>query len=198
MGSDPFSHVSLIFEESPTQEDIMTSSARRQPIVGVMGSSSRSYEELAEPLGRFLAGMGVHLLTGGGVAAMEAVSRAFASVSPRAGLVVGVLPSDLQDGRPVPRAGIFTHLPLSGISGADARSRNHINVLSSDVVVALPGGEGTQSEVELAVRYGKPVIAFFGDHVVEWRVPDGVVVARSLAEVRRFIEARLHDRAQGR
>ncbi|MCX6538857.1 MAG: molybdenum cofactor carrier protein [Acidobacteria bacterium] len=178
----------------------MTSSARRRPVVGVMGSSSRSYDELAEPLGRFLAGIGVHLLTGGGVAAMEAVSRAFARVSPRAGLVVGVLPSDLQDGGPVPRTGypnqwveiaIFTHLPLSGISGADARSRNHINVLSSDVVVALPGGEGTQSEVELAVRYGKPVIAFFGDQLVEWRVPDGVVVARDLAEVRRFVEARL-------
>ncbi len=174
----------------------MTSSGRRRPVVGVMGSSSRSYEDLAEPLGRALAGMGVHLLTGGGVAAMEAVSRAFASVSPRAGLVVGILPSDLQDGGPVPRAGypnpwveiaIFTHLPLSGISGTDARSRNHINVLSSDVVVALPGGEGTQSEVALAVRYGKPVIAFFGDHQVEWRVPRGVPVATTLGEVETFV-----------
>jgi len=185
----------------------MTSTVRRRPVVGVMGSSSRSYEELAEPLGCALAGMGVHLLTGGGVAAMEAVSRAFAGVSPRAGLVVGVLPSDLQDGGQVPRAGypnqwveiaIFTHLPLRGISGTDERSRNHINVLSSDVVVALPGGEGTQSEVELAVRYGKPVVAFFGDHVVDWRVPDNVVVARSLAEVRRFVEDHLEDCAPGR
>ena len=39
-------------------------------------------------------------------------------------------------------------------------SRNHINVLSADAILALPGGSGTASEVELAVRYGKPVIAF--------------------------------------
>ena len=29
-------------------------------------------------------------------------------------------------------------------------SRNHVNVLSSDVVVALPGGPGTLSELRLA------------------------------------------------
>ena len=33
--------------------------------------------ELAEPLGRMLAAIGVHLLTGGGRGVMESVSRAF-------------------------------------------------------------------------------------------------------------------------
>jgi uncharacterized protein (TIGR00725 family) len=168
----------------------------RRPVVGVMGSSSRAYEDLAEPLGRQLASLGVHLLNGGGVAAMEAVSRAFVSVTPRDGLVIGVLPADLPDGAPVPRAGypnafveiaIFTHLPLNGITGTDPRSRNHINILSSDVVIVLPGSEGTQSEMELAVRYGKPVIAFFGDHAVDWEPPRGVPVARTMAEVERFV-----------
>jgi uncharacterized protein (TIGR00725 family) len=165
-----------------------------------MGSSTRAYQELAAPLGRWLASIGVHLLTGGGAGTMETVSRAFAGVQPRAGLVVGVLPADLPDGVAVPRAGypnaaveiaIFTHLPLSGIAGTDPRSRNHINILSSDVVIVLPGDEGTESEMTLAVRYRKPVLAFFGDHVVEWPVPRGVPVARTMAEVERFVHAAL-------
>jgi predicted Rossmann-fold nucleotide-binding protein len=169
-----------------------------------MGSSSQACEDLAEPLGRWLASIGVHLLTGGGVGTMEAVSRAFAGVQPRAGLVVGVLPADLPDGIAVPRAGypnpsvelaIFTHLPLSGITGTDLRSRNHINILSSDVVIVLPGNEGTESEMTLAVRYGKPVIAFFGDHEVDWGPPEGVPIARTMAEVRRFVRDALATRS---
>jgi predicted Rossmann-fold nucleotide-binding protein len=178
----------------------MTTEHRRRPVVGVMGSSSRAYEDLAGPLGRWLASVGVHLLTGGGVGTMEAVSRAFAEVQPRDGLVVGVLPADLPDGIAVPRPGypnpsvelaIYTHLPLSGITGTDARSRNHINILSSDVVIVLPGNEGTESEMTLAVRYRKPVIAFFGDHEVDWRPPEGVPVARTLDEVEAFVREKI-------
>jgi predicted Rossmann-fold nucleotide-binding protein len=178
----------------------MTQGDHRRTVVGVMGSSTRAYEDLAAPLGRWLASVGVHLLTGGGVGTMEAVSRAFAEVQPRAGLVVGVLPSDLPDGIAVPRAGypnasvelaIFTHLPLSGITGTDARSRNHINILSSDVVIVLPGNEGTESEMRLAVRYQKPVIAYFGNHAVDWKPPDGVPVARTLAEVESFVRSNI-------
>jgi predicted Rossmann-fold nucleotide-binding protein len=119
---------------------------------------------------------------------------------PRDGLVVGVLPADLPDGIAVPRAGypnpavelaIFTHLPLSGITGTDPRSRNHINILSSDVVIVLPGNEGTESEMTLAVRYRKPVIAFFGDHAVDWQPPEGVPVARTLADVQEFIREKI-------
>jgi len=181
----------------------MTADRLRRPVVGVMGSSTQAFEDLAAPLGRWLASAGVHLLTGGGVGTMDAVSRAFAAVRPRDGLVVGVLPADLPDGIAVPRAGypnpavelaIFTHLPLSGITGTDPRSRNHINILSSDVVIVLPGNEGTESEMTLAVRYGKPVIAFFGDHEVGWRPPEGVPVARTMAEVELFVRNLLGER----
>ena len=89
---------------------------------------------------------------------------------------------------------IFTHLPLNGITGTDPRSRNHINILSSDVVVVLPGNEGTESEMTLAVRYGKPAIAFFGDHEVDWRPPEGVPVARTMAEVEAFVCEALGER----
>jgi uncharacterized protein (TIGR00725 family) len=181
----------------------MTAGRLRRPVVGVMGSSSQAFEDLAAPLGRWLASIGVHLLTGGGAGTMEAVSRAFADVQPRAGMVIGVLPADLADGIAVPRAGypntsveiaILTHLPLSGIAGTDPRSRNHINVLSSDVVIVLPGNEGTESEMTLAVRYGKPVIAFFGGHAVGWTPPAGVPIARTLAEVEVFVRTVLAGR----
>jgi predicted Rossmann-fold nucleotide-binding protein len=176
---------------------------RRRPVVGVMGSSTQAFEDLAAPLGRWLASAGVHLLTGGGVGTMEAVSRAFAEVRPREGLVIGVLPADLPDGVAVPRAGypnpsvelaIFTHLPLSGITGTDPRSRNHINILSSDVVIVLPGNEGTESEMTLAVRYGKPVIASFGDYEVDWQPPAGVPVARTMDQVEAFVRESLAGR----
>jgi predicted Rossmann-fold nucleotide-binding protein len=181
----------------------MITSYHRRPVVGVMGSSAQSYADLAEPLGRWLATLGVHLLTGGGAGTMEAVSRAFAEVQPRAGLVVGVLPADLPGGIAVPRPGypnpsvelaIFTHLPLSGIAGTDPRSRNHINILSSDVVIVLPGNEGTESEMTLAVRYQKPVIAYFGEHAAGWAPPAGVPIARTLAEVERFVWDVIGDR----
>mmetsp|Transcript_608 Transcript_608/g.485 ORF Transcript_608/g.485 Transcript_608/m.485 type:complete len:300 (-) Transcript_608:58-957(-) len=57
---------------------------------------------------------------------------------------------------------VRTHLPSAGRKGHVALSRNHITVLSSDVFVALPGGSGTASEVELALHYGVPVCLFLG------------------------------------
>ena len=55
---------------------------------------------------------------------------------------------------------VYTHLPLSGVDGQHDLSRNHINVLTSDVIIALPGSDGTRSEVELAVKYDRPVAVF--------------------------------------
>ena len=40
-----------------------------------------------------------------------------------------------------------------------------INVLSADVLVALPGDSGTETEIELAARYGRPCVAFLPDRV---------------------------------
>ena len=142
----------------------------KRPIVGVMGSGAERHDALAAPVGRWLAQQGVHLLTGGGGGVMEAVSEAFAQVPERQGLVLGILkgfPGD--DGRVTVatpnrwvEVAIRTHLPLSGAQGTDPQSRNHVNVLTADVVVVLPGSDGTRSEVQLALRYGRPVVALVG------------------------------------
>lgn len=176
------------------------SERRALPIVGVMGSGSEPHVARSIPLGHRLAAEGVHLLTGGGAGVMEAVSRAFFEVPGRAGLVLGVLPGDPSSGlaprgypNPWAEVAIRTHLPRTGAQGADPLSRNHINVLTADVIVALPGGAGTASEVALALAYGRPVIAFVDSPADIPGLPASVPVARELDEVVAFVRARIQD-----
>ena len=146
---------------------------RRRKIVGVMGGK-RDVPELTLPLGELIARRGYHLLTGAGPGIMEGVSRAFFEYEGRQGAVIGIvravtpcagtthgsrreyLPNRVNTWVEIP---IYTQLHLSS---EDCLSRNHINVLTADVVIALPGNEGTASEVELALQYGVPLIIFTG------------------------------------
>ena len=137
-------------------------------VVGVMGSGRNRHAARSQRVGVWIARAGYHLLTGGGPGVMAAVTEAFVSVTPRVGLAIGVLPADAtqSDGTPPPgypnqwvEIAIRTHLNRRGPNGSDAASRNHLNVLSSDVIIILPGGVGTASEACLAVRYGRPCIA---------------------------------------
>ena len=172
----------------------------RLPIVGVLGSGSEPHEEKAEPLGEWLAYEGVHLVTGGGGGVMEAVSRAFHRVSPRKGLVIGILPGTATDSGYSPKPGypnpwveipIRTHLPKRGIEGTDPLSRNHLNVLTADVLVALPGAHGTASEAELALRYDKPLIAHLDNREQIPELPTEVEVTSDLEAVKAFVRNRL-------
>ena len=149
--------------------DTLQARAVRLPIVGVMGSSTNALIDRATALGLWLATQNVHLLTGGGGGVMEAVSKAFHSVNERRGKIIGILPGTVDGSKYQPMPGypnpwieipIRTHLPLSGLSGTDLASRNHINILTANVIVALPGSHGTASEVRLALQYQKPLVAF--------------------------------------
>jgi uncharacterized protein (TIGR00725 family) len=172
----------------------------RLPVVGVLGSGGVAHQERAQPLGRWLAGLGVHLLTGGGGGVMTAVSRAFSEVTDRRGLVIGVVPSaaagaasEARQGYPNPwvEITVFTHLHRSGRSGTDPMSRNHINVLSSNVLVALPGGSGTASEISLALRYDRPVIAYLRAREEIPDLPDAVQAEDDLGKVKEFVRQNL-------
>jgi uncharacterized protein (TIGR00725 family) len=171
----------------------------RLPIVGVMGSSEQGYPARAWALGTWLATEGVHLLNGGGSGVMAAVSEAFHSVADRKGVVVGILPAASAGGLPS-RADypnpwveivIRTHLPLLGEHGTEPLSRNHINVLSSDVIVALPGGPGTLSEVELARRYGRPFIAWLERRDEIPGLPGDVRVDADFERLKEFLREHL-------
>jgi uncharacterized protein (TIGR00725 family) len=125
----------------------------RRPVVGVMGGGGDVPAATladAERLGAEIARRGWVLLTGGRAAGvMEAASRGAGEAG---GLVVGILPTaDL--------SGASRYLDVAIRTGM-GDARNAINVLSSDVVVALPGGAGTLSEVALAVKNDRPVVLF--------------------------------------
>lgn len=106
---------------------------------------------------------------------MAETARAFLEVEVRKGKVIGILPAltscesqkqkvDYQSPPGYPNAYteiiIRTHLPDSGSQGKKMTSRNHIIVLSADIVIALPGSPGTRSEIELALEYNKRLILF--------------------------------------
>ena len=172
----------------------------RLPIVGVMGSGNSPDSERSNELGRWLAGNGVHLLTGGGGGVMTAVSQAFFETRPRRGLVIGVLPGSGETGEPLPgypnqwvEIPIVTHLSHSGKKGTDPRSRNHINILSSDVVVALPGSAGTSSEVGLAIAYGRPIVAYLDSRDQIPDLGDQVPVESNFDDVCAFIQSCLQS-----
>ena len=132
----------------------------RRAVVGVMGSGDDAHAEFAEPLGRAIAARGWNLLTGGGGGVMTSVARGFTDRNPRAGVHLGILRGDA-DGEPLPgypndfvEIPIATHLPGGEV---ESDSRNHLNILSSAVVLALPGRVGTRAEIELSIRYGRPI-----------------------------------------
>lgn len=143
---------------------------KKIPVIGVMGSAKDPYSDKTSRLGHWIAESGYHLLTGGGGGVMSAVSKAFFETENRAGFSIGVIPGEYKDNRyqaladypnPWIEIPIYTHLPLSGSKGTTALSRNHINILSSNVIVALPGEAGTKSEIILALKYHKPLLGYF-------------------------------------
>lgn len=125
-------------------------------VVGVMGSGrplSVDAHALAYETGAMIAERGWVLLTGGTAAGvMDAASR---GAHEAGGLVIGVLKSDSG-------AEASKHIDVAIRTGM-GDARNAINVLSSDVVIALPGSTGTISEVALALKAGKTVVALGWD-----------------------------------
>ena len=145
----------------------------KRTVAGVIGSGTDDHPQFTEPIGRWLACQDCDVIHGGGGGIMAGVSRAFAESPNRRGKVIGVIPASGPCDSPEARAAyapaadypnpwidipIYTHLHLSGTSGKETGSRNAIIILSSDVVVAFPGGAGTRSEIQLALEYGKPLL----------------------------------------
>jgi uncharacterized protein (TIGR00725 family) len=123
---------------------------RRPVIIGVMGGgrADARHSEMAFRLGQLIAAEGWILLNGGRRAGiMEASAR---GACEQGGLTVGILPD--ADTR-----GMSPHIQIPILTGMGS-ARNMINVLSSHVVVACPGGAGTLSEIALALKHGRPVI----------------------------------------
>ncbi len=119
-------------------------------VIGVMGGALASPDVLANAreLGRLIALEKWVLVTGGRDAGVMA--EASRGASDAGGLVIGVLPGDSTEG-------IAPHVDVAIPTGM-GDARNAINVLASQVVIALPGGAGTVSEIALALKSCRPVV----------------------------------------
>ena len=69
----------------------------QRTVVGIMGSGKRAWAEYSIPLARWIAEQNYHLLTGGGGGVMAAASKAFCEVENRAGICIGIVPTELND-----------------------------------------------------------------------------------------------------
>ena len=117
----------------------MMSHVRRLPIVAVIGSGDPGHgnHDLSKAVGRLIAEMGFHLLTGGGRGVMADAYRGFTSVPRRAGLALGIIPrsvtgDEAKEGYPNPWVELAIRTHLASHLGPDGEdSRNPINVLTA-------------------------------------------------------------------
>lgn len=118
--------------------------------VAVCGPNEATPQEIeqAEAVGEALARRGCTLICGGRDGVMAAACR---GAKRAGGVTIGVLPGyDRHAANPW-----VDHVICTGMGEA----RNVIIVASADVVIAVGGGLGTLSEIALALKLGKRVIA---------------------------------------
>jgi|TARA_B100001964_G_scaffold239399_1_gene306747 hypothetical protein len=116
-------------------------------IIGSAEKVSPEVEQMAEEIGRGIARSGAVLISGGRKGVMEASCR---GAKKENGLVVGILPKTND------QANQFVDICIVTDMG-DAR--NVLNVNSADAVISVCGGAGTLSEIALALKADKRVVA---------------------------------------
>ena len=116
-------------------------------VVGSERCDDRLYR-IAYDVGRLLAGRGCIVVNGGLGGVMEASS---AGAKLKGGLTVGVIPSDRKED-----ANQYTDVVIVTDMG---HARNVIIAQSCDAMIAVGGGYGTISEMAIALKLGKRVVA---------------------------------------
>ena len=131
-----------------------TPSVPRTPYVAVIGDGdprgpdAHRILEWAEEVGHELARAGAVVITGGLGGVMRAASRGALAAG---GETIGILPgSDRSEANEYVRTVIATGLGVA---------RNIVVVTSADAVIAVGGRHGTLSEIGMALRQGRHVVA---------------------------------------
>jgi uncharacterized protein (TIGR00725 family) len=138
----------------------------------VVGSGTASEElyEQARAVGRLIAERGATVVCGGLSGVMEAAARGAVEAG---GVAIGVLPDEDRKRQ----NGYLTYSVATGVGQA----RNLAVVCSGDVIIAVGGEYGTLSEIGLALKVGRPVVALdswgLGGHIATASSPQGVVEA---------------------
>jgi uncharacterized protein (TIGR00725 family) len=161
----------------------MEGSIIRKIIIGVMGGAqfvTNDEEKYAYQIGKIIALEGWVLLNGGrSSGVMEATAK---GARENGGITVGVLPTENASS-----ASQYIDIPI--ITGMGL-ARNVINILSSDIVIALPGRAGTISEIALALSHGKQVILFrfeVGTWINYYIDKKQVLVANEVEQLRQLL-----------
>jgi len=126
--------------------------------IAVIGAGDASKEVCAQAhsVGFVVARRGAVLVCGGRGGVMEAAARGARSAG---GHTIGILPS-------YDRASANPHIEFAIATGMN-HARNAIVVASADAVIAMPGEAGTLSEIGLALKIGRPVVALGGWHQID-------------------------------
>ena len=139
-------------------------------VIGVMGPAECDGEtaDLGRAVGAAVAARGAVLLCGGRGGVMEAAA---AGARAAGGLTIGVLPGVSAAASPP-----NPHIDVALFTGL-GEGRNWVNVCASDAVIAVGGGWGTLSEIALAVKAGRPVVA-----LRSWPLSGGEIARAESAE----------------
>lgn len=138
-------------------------------MIGAGEASSEEYDQ-AHDVGKRVAERGGIVVCGGLGGIMEAAAR---GATEAGGVAIGVLPDE-------DRRRANEYLSYSVATGM-GQARNLAVVCSADAVIAVGGGYGTLSEIGLARKVGRPVVALgsweLGDHLVSASSPEEAVEA---------------------
>jgi uncharacterized protein (TIGR00725 family) len=147
-------------------------SETRKPYVAVVGSGEApgGLYEKAREVGRLVAERGGTVVCGGRSGVMEAAAR---GATEAGGTAIGILPDEDRE-----RANDYVSYSVATGTG---HARNLAVVCSGDVVIAVGGEYGTLSEMGLALKVGRPVVALeswdLGEHVAAASSPQEAVEA---------------------
>lgn len=151
--------------------------SKQRIVVSVIGGSraNRKARQLAYKAGGMVAELGCVLVCGGLGGAMEAAAY---GAKMAGGLTIGLLP-----GKNKSDANPYIDIALPTTIGY---ARNAMVACSGDIVLALPGSFGTNSEICFALVYGRPVIDLGG-----WKIK-GMIKAANIdaakAEIKKMIK----------
>ena len=122
---------------------------RLKPRIGVMGPALclPDIYSLAREVGFLIGKKGAILICGGKSGVMEASAR---GAKEAGGITIGILPGASAD-----EANPYIDIPIVTDLG---NARNAINVLTSQVIIAIHGSYGTLSEIALALKCHTPVV----------------------------------------
>ena len=140
--------------------------------VSVVGSGTVTGELYgkAREVGRLVAARGGTVVCGGRSGVMEAAAR---GATEAGGVAIGILPDEDRE-----QANEFLSYSIATGTG---HARNLAVVCSGEVVISVGGEYGTLSEMGLALKVGRPVVALeswdLGEHVAVASSPEEAVEA---------------------